>query len=246
MLSKSIGMLRQQSDRPVNTVAPKTRAPLQPFHDTSHAASVFSPVSPSPLKQAQSHFEEGQRLCGSQRFSDAAKSFAQAVDLKHAHSHALLANMLIDGRQGVPKDLKRAFELASAGAGMGCAHSKGVLGRCYSNGFIVAADHAKALALGMESAAAGSCMGQHVVGLAHALGRGVAKDQAEAVRWYRLAADQGYAPAQHNLGILYDLEGALRDKAEAVRWYHLAAAQGLPQSQDKLKERYLQGGFLGV
>jgi hypothetical protein len=67
---------------------------------------------------------------------------------------------------------------------MGCAHSKGALGCCYSEGYGVAADHAKAYALGSESAAAGSCSGQHVVAAAFYYGGGVAQDYAEAVRWY--------------------------------------------------------------
>jgi TPR repeat protein len=109
------------------------------------------------------------------------------------HSHALLSTMLVEGRQDVPKDHKRAFELASAGAGMGCAHSKGALGRCFGGGLGVAKDHAKVYALGRDSATVGSCIGQHVVGEAFSNGEGVAQDQAEAVRWYRLAAAQGHA-----------------------------------------------------
>ena len=105
---------------------------------------------------AQYLFGEGQRLYGSQRCSDAAKSWGQAALLHHAHSHALLSTLMFEGRQDVSKVVKRAFELASAGAGMGCAHSKGALGRCHREGCGVAADHAKAYALGRESAAAGS------------------------------------------------------------------------------------------
>ena len=44
---------------------------------------------------------------------------------------AQLADMLFWGRPDVPEDHKRAFELASAGAGMGCVHSKGVLGMMF-------------------------------------------------------------------------------------------------------------------
>jgi TPR repeat protein len=177
-------------------------------------------------------FDEGQRLCGSQCFSDAAKSFAHAVFLKHAHSHALLSTMLIEGRQDLPKDLRRAFKLASAGASMGCAHSKGALGRCYFSGYGIVQNYAKAYALGKESAAAGSCMGQHLVGVAFDHGRVVAQDSSEAVRWYLLAATQGYACAQSNLGILLQKgRGVAQDCTEAVRWYLLAAAQGYANAQ---------------
>ena len=75
--------------------------------------------------------------------------------LQHAPSHAHLSDMLIDGRPGVAKDEKRAFALATAGSALGCAHSKGVLGRCFVGGYGVAEDEARGLALGRESEAGG-------------------------------------------------------------------------------------------
>ena len=78
---------------------------------------------------AEGLFEEGQRLYEQERYSGAAKSWGQAALLQHGASHAFLSSMLIEGRQDVAKDLKRGFELAASGAAMGCAHSKGALGR---------------------------------------------------------------------------------------------------------------------
>jgi TPR repeat protein len=176
-------------------------------------------------------FQEGQRLCEQPRYSDAAKSWGQAALLQNAASHAFLSDMLIDGRLGMPKNEKRGFELAAAGAAMGCAHSKGVLGSCYAFGICVAKDVGKGLALGRESAAAGSCFGQFVVGWCYDAGLGVAQDDAEAVRLYRLAAAQGHAYAQHVLGLmLHHGAGVAKNKAEAIRWHRLAAAQGDTQS----------------
>ena len=172
-------------------------------------------------------FQQGQRLYEQQRFSDAAKSWGQAALLQHAASHAFLSDMLIDGRPGVPKDKKRGFNLAAAGAGMGCAHSKGALGRCYVFGQGVAKDVGKGLAFARESAAAGSCFGQCVVGVCYDEGWGVVQDYAEAMRWYRLAAAQGDAAARCNLGRMLEKgQGVAQDYAEAVQLYRLAAAQG--------------------
>ena len=176
---------------------------------------------------AEGLFEEGQRLYEQQRYSDAAKSWGLAALLQHGASHAFLSSMLFEGRQDVPKHKTRAFEMAAAGVGMGCAHSKGALGRCFIGGYGVAKDVEKGLALGRESAAAGSCFGQQVVGRCYGGGWGVAQDYAEAVRLYRLAAAQGYAIAQNNLGVKFEKgQGVAQDNAEAVRWYRLAAAQG--------------------
>ena len=140
---------------------------------------------------------------------------------------AQLADMLFWGKADVTVDHKRAFALASVGAGMGCAHSKGVLGCCYAYGRGVAQDGEKGLELGRESAAAGSCMGQFVVGKCYSAGWGVAQDYAEAVRFYRLAAAQGHAGAQVNLGVMFELgQGVAQDDAEAARLWRLAAALG--------------------
>jgi TPR repeat protein len=187
-------------------------------------------------------FQEGQRLWEQQRFSDAAKSWAQAALLQHAASHAFLSDMLIWGRLDVPKDEKRALELAAAGAGMGCAHSKGALGRCLVAGIGVAQDAAKGLALGRESAAAGSCFGQFVVGRCYDAGLGVAQDFAEAVQWYPFAAEQGHAVAQCNLGTMLDKgRGVAQDRAEALRWYRLSAAQGFAGAQFNLGVMFEDG-----
>jgi TPR repeat protein len=181
---------------------------------------------------AEGLFEEGQRLYEQERYSGAARSWGQAALLKHGASHAFLSNMLIDGRPAVPKDEKRGFELAAAGAAMGCAHSKGVLGRCLVYGSGVAKDVGRGPALGRESAAAGSCFGQFVVGKCYDAGWGVAQDYVEAVRWYRLAAAQGHAFAQFNLGVKFrNGDGVAKDNAEAIRLYRLAAAQGYAVAQ---------------
>jgi hypothetical protein len=182
----------------------------------------------SKLNQAEGVFEEGQRLYGEQRFSEAAERWGRAALLQLAPSHAHLSTMLFEGRAGLAKDVKRAFELAAAGAALGCAHSKGALGCCYVWGHGVPQDVARGLALGRESEAAGSCFGQFVVGVCFRHGySGVAQDNAEAVRLYSLAAAQGHAIAQINLGYMFETGlGVAQDRAEAIRWYRLATAQG--------------------
>jgi TPR repeat protein len=193
--------------------------------------------------EAEGVFEEGQRLYGEQRFSEAAERWGRAALLQHAPSHAHLSDMLIDGRAGVAKDVKRALAFASAGAALGCAHGKGALGRCYIRGYGVAADHTRGLALGRESAAAGSCFGQFVVGVCYRFGCGsVARDSAEAVRLFRLAAEQGHAFAQCILGSMFAQgQGVAQDYAEAVRLYRLAIEQGSADAQVNLGVMFESG-----
>jgi len=144
--------------------------------------------------------------------------------------------MLIDGRGDVAKDEKQAFKFAAAGAALGCAHSKGVLGCCYIYGVGVEEDEERGLALGRESAAAGSCFGQFVVGVCYEKGcGGIIKDKAEAARFFRLAADQGYATAQISLAEYFEFGvGVPQNRAEAIRWYNLAKAQGEEGADDAL------------
>jgi TPR repeat protein len=204
---------------------------------TATAPAVSEAPSPAAL------YQEGQRLYGEQRFSDAAECWGRAALLQHGPSHAHLSNVLIDGRAGVAIDNKRGFELASAGAALGCAHSKGALGRCYVGGHGVAKDEARGLALGRESMAAGSCFGQYLVGRCYVLGcGGVAQDYAEAVLLHRLAADQGYAIAQNNLGRIFEEgQGVAQDYAEAVRLFRLAADQGDRAAQYNLGAMFQNG-----
>ena len=212
---------------------------------SAQAAAAGAAPAPAPAPaaaraaaaSAEAVFQEGQQLYGEQRFSEAAERWGRAALQQHAPSHAHLSGMLVDGRQGVAKDVKRGFELAAAGAALGCAHSKGALGLCYVMGHGVAVGKARGLALGRESAAAGSCFGQFVVGECYMYGwGGVAQDYTEAVRLYSLAAAQGDADAQSNLGVMFQYgKGVAQYRAEAIRWYRLAAAQGDAWAKATLK-----------
>jgi TPR repeat protein len=203
------------------------------FHLAQHMASRRHFLG-SKLNEAEGLFEEGQRLYGEQRFSEAAERWGRAALLEHGPSHAHVSDMLMDGRPGVAKDRKRAFAFASAGVALGCAHSKGALGLWYFE--FSEEDRARALALGRESAAAGSCFGQFVVADCYHEGwGGVAEDNAEAERLFRLAAEQGYARAQYYTGRF------LYDTSEEILWYRLAAAQGNAEAQYNLGKMFEDG-----
>jgi TPR repeat protein len=199
---------------------------------------------------AEGLFEEGQLQYEQHRFSDAVRSWGQAALLRHGASHAFLSNMLLEGRPDVPRDKKRAFELAAAGAAMSCAHSKGMLsichywfcdrdsGPCHWCGEVCCVEHPeKVIALARESAAAGSCFGQYLLGECYRTRYdGCGEDYDEVIRLFRLAAAQGLAQAQYHLGDIF-LIGEMdvaRDSAEAVRLYRLAAAQGYVYAQWQL------------
>jgi TPR repeat protein len=185
---------------------------------------------------------QGQCLYDDASFACAADSWQRAVDIGYPLAHALLANILIDGRPGLPQDLDRAFLLASTGARLGCAHSKGVLGRCYSGGYGTAQNIVDALELARQSAAAGSCYGKFVLGVCYEKGEGVEVDMSKAVRLWRLAADDGLAVAQFNLGVMLKTgKGAAHNLAEALRLWKSASSQGHAPAQTSLAYMFYCG-----
>ena len=192
----------------------------------------------------ESIFQEGKRLYNEKKYSDAVNMWNEAILLKHLDSYAFLSDILIWGRLGVPMDRKRAFQLALEGAELGNIHSKGVLGRCYVQGFGVDKNQEymnMGLELAKESADANSCFGQYALGLCYEEGWGVQQETATAIHLFHLAALQGYATAQNDLAYLFYVE---ENYDEAYKWFLLAAEQGYSTAQDYLGNMY--GNGLGV
>jgi hypothetical protein len=170
--------------------------------------------------------KEAEELCASGQCAAAAVALKLAVDLGHLPSRALLAHMMLDGREGVAKDWNVAFELVEEGARLGCHHCQGVMARCLNCGLGCERDHAQSMKLAFGSSLKGSRYGQHALGKLF----DVEDDgDARALALYRLAAAQNLAGAQYTLGCMYDTGiGVDQDSAEALRLWQLAAAQGLP------------------
>jgi TPR repeat protein len=102
----------------------KKVAVLRPLDHVTRILSQRHIVG-SHKNQAECLHQEGWRLYGAQHYSHAAQMWAKAALLHHGHSHARLSSLLLEGREGVARDFKRAFALAKQGAALGCPHSKG-------------------------------------------------------------------------------------------------------------------------
>ncbi len=70
--------------------------------------------------------KEAEVLCASGQFAAAAVTLKLAVDLGHLPSRAFMAQMVIEGREGVANDCDGAFELVEEGARLGCHDCQGV------------------------------------------------------------------------------------------------------------------------
>ena len=177
---------------------------------------------------------EAEKQCVSGQCAAALVPLQLAIDMGHSHSRALMAQMMIQGREGVAKDQNRAFQLAEEGARLGCHHCQGVLAGCYLGGYGCARDYAQSLELARKSSGSGlgSRYGQHVLGVMYKYGvGGVAQDHIQALSLLRLAAAQNFDEAQNSLGwMCANGSGVARDHAEALRLYQLAVAQGHPEA----------------
>jgi len=188
--------------------------------------------------------KEAEELCASGQCAAAVVPLQRAIYLGHVPSRALMAWLLIHGREGVAQDVKKGFELAEEGARLGCHHCQGVMAYCYLYGYGCEEDQARSLELARESSGRGSRYGQHALGELHDSGRGgLAQDYAQALAFYRLAAAQGLDRAQCSLGCMYDygLGGVVQDDAEALRLWQLAAAQGHPGALFNVASCYEDG-----
>jgi len=188
--------------------------------------------------------KEAEELCASGRCGAAVVALQLAIDFGDSSSRALMAWLLIAGREGVSKERERGFELAEEGAGLGCYRCQGVLAYCYLFGYGCEEDEARSLELARESSGRGSRYGQVTLGELHHSGAGgLAQDDDQAVAFWRLAAAQGLDAAQLSLGVMhrYGAEGLAKDNAQALALYRLAAAQGLDGAQGNLGHMYDNG-----
>jgi TPR repeat protein len=167
------------------------------------------------------------------RCSAAAALLQCNVSHGHLPSQAHLAWMMLEGRKGVAKNRRRAFQLTSAGAALGCSDCKGVLAFMHWFGMECEENDVRAQKFARESADDGSRYGRCTQGLIilHQNKSGIApRLLAEGVEYIRQAAAQGLDHAHQTLGIfnVNGSHGVFENEVEGMRMLRLAAAQGYP------------------
>jgi hypothetical protein len=152
--------------------------------------------------------------------AEMAESFHRGCDLKNEELCAMLATSYALGR-GVPKDGKRALELAGKscedGAAMGCAITAGI----YDRGFGVPMDRARGTRLYERACDAGSDIGCIAAAQAYGEGRpGVAVNRAKMVDYFDRACDAGEAFGCVNAGKAYEAgDGVTASVGTALGFY---------------------------
>ena len=174
-------------------------------------------------------------LCGAGNFTAALPHLSIAIDLGDLSSQALMAWILLEGREGVAKDREKAFRMVCDGTQAGCHHCQGVLAVCLVNGYGCVENEAQSLELARESSWKGSRYGQYALAIWYLSNRGVFELEffqpyRTAEELFRLAAAQKLDSALLMLGYMADdgHYGISRDRGEVLFFFKLAAAQGLP------------------
>jgi TPR repeat protein len=197
--------------------------------------------------------KEAEVLCASGQCAAAVVALQLAIYLGDMPSRALMAHMLLEGRDGVAKDEMRAFTLVKKGARLGCHHCQGMLsvfywGRGPQGALVCHRDGPHAEHLARESSDKGSKYGQYALGRLYWYGwwngmASVKQDGAQAVALYRLAAAQNLDKAQWSLGVVYESGsgGVARDCVAALQLHRLAAAQGHSAALFSVAECYQYG-----
>ncbi|MCO5367351.1 tetratricopeptide repeat protein [Pseudomonas alliivorans] len=158
--------------------------------------------------------------------AQAAEAILAAASQGNVEAHALLGQILLDGR-GIQRDQALAMTWFRIAATQGHSMARNMLGRCFEHGWGCAPDPMQAALHYRRAAEQGLDWGLYNLGNLLATGRGVEQDHRQAVDCYRKAADQGHAKSMNLLG-RYLEEGVTgqRDVSAAHECYRRSAEGG--------------------
>ncbi|EAN5887724.1 sel1 repeat family protein [Salmonella enterica] len=147
-----------------------------------------------------------------------------------------IANMYRMG-MGVPKDMKKAFELYQVAAELGNTDAQVDLGDMYYSGEETSQSYEKANYWYEKAAKNNSAKAQMYLGYAYLNGKGVAVDYDKAKNFLELAVKQGEPSAMYHLGTMFfDGKGVTKDQNQAIPLFKKSCSEGDSNACDKLKE----------
>lgn len=147
------------------------------------------------------------------------------------------------GRNGVAKDMHKAFECLKKAADMGHIEAIANLGVMYCHGFGVEKNIEKAIMCFEKAADEGNTIAMNNLGRMYLTGEKIPKDETKAFKWLGMAAIQGDAEAKYNIGVMYlNGTGCEKDETQALYMFEQAANQGHPVAQYNAGVCY-EGGF---
>lgn len=196
----------------------------QSTQTTNQQARVQSNPAPSPNAQVSVSPGAGQIRSAGQ--SQGVLQLRASAEKGNPESQYQLANRLLKGLGGVPRDEAEAIVWYRKAAEQGHAAAQHALAGTYETGRLVAKDDAQAMGWFRKAAEQGHESSLLALALAYEYGRGVAKDDVQAAEWYRKLAERGSALAQYDLGMRYvNGKGVAVNLVEAFKWTSLAVAR---------------------
>lgn len=137
----------------------------------------------------------------------AAAWFRKAAEQDNDFAAYALGRLLLDGGDGLPRDIPAAVEWLRCAAQAGNQYAQYRLGKLLLQGEDVPRDTAEAVRLLTESAEQGNQYAQYALGKLYLFGKEIPKDCDAAVRWLTLSAAQGNEYAQYFLDHMNDFRG---------------------------------------
>jgi uncharacterized protein len=173
----------------------------------NHGAASLTPDSEVALKWLIKAAEAGDPRGQSQLASFYRKGIIVTKDVSKAlywYKEAIknnsdsarynLANLYLDGLDGVPKNINTAIDLYSTAAEQGHDHSKVALGNIYMDDTYGLKDVKKAFYWLNAAASNGNTYGQTGLASCYRYGIGTDIDYEKALYWYQLSADASHSP----------------------------------------------------
>lgn len=137
---------------------------------------------------------------------------------------------------GVPKDMKKAFELYQVAAELGNTDAQVDLGDFYYGGEETKQSYSQANYWYEKAATKGNATAQLYLGYAYLEGKGVTVDYDKSRYWLELAVKQDQPSAKYHLGTLYlEGNGVTKNKEKANKLFQDSCAGGEPMACEKLK-----------
>ena len=178
--------------------------------------------------KAFANYDRGVIAHKNKNFRLALREFMKSASDGHAESQFVVGTMLLNGRDGVPKDHPNAAYWYSKAAKQGHARAQYNLGYMFKKGLHTAPNIEKAIFWYRKAAEQGMVQAHINLGTIYFKGQGVPKDQALAAKYYLLPAERGVAKAQFNMAAIYaNGVGLKKDLIRAYMWFSIALRAGL-------------------
>ena len=191
------------------------------------------------INQYRGVFKRALELYENEKYKECGQMLETVVknDPENFQAQYYLADLLYYGK-GVPKNIKRAFQLYMTAATNKVTEAQYMVGMCYLEGNGTMQDSTQAVAWFTEAAKYAHPLSQYYLGLAYMKGEGIAKDVPRAAQWLVHAAKQGIVDAQRDAATCYEELGKMKG---AATLYLAGAENGDDFCMEKIADCYADG-----